>query len=248
MGRDYEQYQLHLIAAEYRAKGYTVDLEASVPESNARFDALARGPQGAVVVIELVNAQREAASHARLEILRQAAAFFPNASVDLRYIDPGRSAFAVQMQEDRGPEQAQGEPSERLNTLLKMRLPKQSSGSRISLVRLYLGLWALHVATLREFAGIAGSEQDRSLGVLDQYDLLLKQDLLVPPEQTEDSAQLDLHELHQIAEALLLGAPVGATEARELRTHIRSVRAQIRRWKRMTVSAVTKKQEGEGGE
>ncbi|WP_427913959.1 hypothetical protein ACPWT1_03090 [Ramlibacter sp. MMS24-I3-19] len=248
MRRDYEQYQLHLIAAEYRAKGYTVDLEASVPESNGRFDALARSPEGAVVIVELVNAQRETASDARLEILRQAASFFPNASVDLRYLDPGRSAFAVHTQEDRETEQAQGDPSERLNTLLKMRVPKQSGGSRISLARLYLGLWALHVATLREFAAMAASEPDRSLAVLDQYDLLLKQDLLVAPEQTEDSAQLDLHELHQIATALLQGASVTSMEARELRTHIRSVRAQIRRWKRMTVAAVTQKLGGEGGE
>lgn len=204
--RDYEQYQLHLIAAEYRFRGYTVDLEAPVPQSNARFDALASGPDGNVVIIELVNAERDLVSRdGRLEILRQAAVTYPNASVDLRYIDPGRSAFAIHTKESAEAEQEPEPFLKRLNSLLAMRLPRQSGSLRISIVRLYLTLWALHVATLQAFAMTAASQPDRSLSVLDQYDALLKRELLVAPEQSEDSAELDLYQLYKIAEALLQG-------------------------------------------
>jgi hypothetical protein len=242
--RDYERYQLELIAAEYRAKGYKVDLEAAVPESNWRFDALATKHDGSAVIVELVNAQRGMERHARLELLNRAAAIYPAAFIDLRYIDLGRTAFFMQMERSPESDEGQGSALERLNSLLRTRLPSKATVSGIALVRLYLNLWSLHVATVRAFAMAVGSESAGSHTVLDQYDSLLRREYLAAPEQSEDFTELDFHQLQQIAAATLEGAPVGIAEVRELRIHIRSVRAQIRHWKRTVPRLVVRNLRG----
>jgi len=102
-------------------------------------------------------------------------------------------------------------------------------------------MWLRSVA----FAICASDEIEATHEVLEQYNALLKSDLLVAPEQAANSVDLDFHELNQIGAALLQGAPVQAEQLLELRAHVRSVREQIRRWKRNTIRSLTVKIRGD---
>lgn len=243
----YQRRQLQLIAATYEARGYSVALDVAVPETNWRFDAVAKSVDGAVVVIELVNARRgEGDRDARLAVLRRAAAMYPNASVDLRYIDFEQSDLLERADRVGQPELNAGVALDALNKVMKIRLPRRPSPSRIALVRSFLDLWSLHAAAVQAFAQLAleDAKTSDSRGLLEQYDNLLKSDLLIAPEQAEDDATLDLRDLHRIAAALLQGGQVDAAEVAELRAHVREVRRQIRRWKSATNKTVTAKVRG----
>jgi len=152
---EYEQHQLRLIAAEYESKGFSIVLEVPVPGTNFTFDAVATRPDGGVTIIELVNARHELRNtETRVDVLRRAALLYPGASVDLRYIDSGQSAFSVQMERLPNVQGGADNQVDRLNKVLKVRLPKQPGGSDVALTRSFLDLWALHVATIRSFRNL----------------------------------------------------------------------------------------------
>jgi len=58
VSREYEQYQLELVARSYRQRGFEVRIQDSVGNSSFQFDAYARNAEGEVVIIQLVNALR----------------------------------------------------------------------------------------------------------------------------------------------------------------------------------------------
>lgn len=227
----YESYQMRLIAAEYEAKGYRVALEERILALQANFDAVARGPGGEVVIIEVVNRSRGSGNlEDRAEALRRAAAILPKASVDFRYIDAGQAAFFRRPSASAEGSAAKVDSASLLLSLLSTRLPKKPGKGMLSLARAFLDLWALHVATIAAFAHVAPVELGSMTGALDAYDRLLRVEALSPPEQLENPVSLDLYQLHDVAKGLLLAGAVAADEVEELREHVKSARRQIRRW------------------
>lgn len=118
---DYERYQLELILREYASRGFEVSQEAQAGLGNMRFDAIAKNREsGKLVVIELVNkAQSRARASERINVLRRFAEIYPDAQVDLRYID-------VEISRIRWWQEAVGEDRfASIKDILSQRLPRR---------------------------------------------------------------------------------------------------------------------------
>lgn len=224
---DYERYQLELILQEYSSRGFDVSLEPQAGIGNMRFDAIAKNrASGQLVVIELVNkTQSKSMASERINAIRRFAEIYPDAQVDLRYIDVEKSRVRWWQElvgEDR---------SASIKDVLNKRLPRRSI-SVLGRSMYFMQVWALHTATIRAYGRIIDPliAPPRSLGALEIYNDLLRLQLLHPPEELIEGIDLNLFDLHEAVLAIAEGAAVNDRYLDNLIHHFHSVRQQVRKW------------------
>lgn len=216
---EYEKYQLDLIAMEYNARGYTVSVETRVQGFQYRFDAVAEGPNGEQVFIEIVNkSQTVDAAQLRLRALEEVAARAPHAKVDFRYIDVDTMAWrmACNRQQITGPQ---------LKQLLAMRVP---SLTQTVVAGQLLNLWQVHASTIRAFAVWLGMEKEPNLTILDLYNESLRQKFFTAPQDVVDEVEMDLFEIFEDVQVAVQGGVLGQHSFDQLRLHVLEIRKQIR--------------------
>ncbi len=224
---DYERYQLELILQEYASRGFDVSLETQAGIGNMRFDAIAKNrASGQLVVIELVNKmQSKSRASERINAIRRFAEIYPDAQVDLRYIDIEKSRFRWWQElvgEDR---------SANIKDVLNKRLPRRST-SVLGRSMYFMQVWALHIATIRAYGRVIDllTAPPKSRGALEIYNDLLRLQLLHPPEELIEGIDLNLFDLHEAVLAIAEGAAVNDRYLDNLLHHFHSVRQQIRKW------------------
>ena len=225
--REYEQYQLRLIAASYRQRGYDVDIQKRV--GGFVLDAVAtHGNTGETVIIELVNARRTAKQmEMHVAAFESLATELPNAKVDFRYIGVDDNIGSL------GELQSRALPEVGLHEMLTARLPRvppilDAAASPYEATRQFIELWVLHVRLLRAFAkhlGVPGAAEEN---VLEVYNELLRGKSLTPPEAWIQDLSLDLFDLYDEARGALQGAAVRLETFMQLRRHVLDIRRQIR--------------------
>jgi hypothetical protein len=217
--RDYERFQLALIAQDYESRGYTVTLEERLANTGVTFDAVARREvDGSMVVIEIVNAMRSDALEQRRKAFAKLAEAFPGANVDLRYVDPALPKWAPRLATQPGTREAlldAGEPE------------------GYQMARNLLFLWSYHAALLRAYNTITvellDKEQlyDDPKDILTLYNQLLASGRLRDPAAVADDVDLDLFELFDVVTAAVQGCPITAEEVEQMRRHLFSIGEQI---------------------
>ncbi|MCD4500167.1 hypothetical protein [Chromobacterium vaccinii] len=221
---EYEQYQLALIAQDYRHRGFQVELEGYIPGVPGwRFDALARSETGETVIIELVN-KRQSYHHAKLRLvaLEAVARRQPNVKVDFRYIDVDTGVVWLtrnRRQEDAAPN---------LQQALNVRLPKLPSNA-VDVTQKFLALWLLHVSLIRAYSVHLGLAEVHTESALNLYNELLRTQSLVAPETVEDTVTQDLFELYAQSRGALQGGSINRETLIQLRMHFMNVRQQVKR-------------------
>lgn len=174
----YERYQLELISQEYAGRGFDVSLEPQAELGDFRFDAVARNRvSGQLVIIELVNkAQSKARAAERTNAIRRLAETYPDAQVDLRYIDtekPRVHLWRETVGEDRYAI---------IEDALNKRLPRRPYDT-LGWTMYFMQIWALHMATIRAYGRFLEVliAPPMALGALEIYNELLRFKLLQPP-------------------------------------------------------------------
>ena len=223
---DYERYQLELILREYASRGFEVSQEARAEFGNMRFDAIARNrASGQLVIIELVNkAQSRARATERINAIRRLAEVYPEAQVDLRYIDVEKSRLHWWRD-------TVGEDSyTSIEDALKKRLPRRPNDS-LGWTMYFMQVWALHMATIRAYGRLLDllTAPPVGRGALEIYNELLRFELLSPPEDLVDGVSINLFDLHEVVLAIADGAVVNESYLDSLIHHFYSVRLQVRK-------------------
>lgn len=227
----YEEDQLRLIAATYEKPGFRVvverpleDPEGRLKDFTFRFDAVVYDKKGyPTTIIELIKAdKRQRDIDSRRDAFQTVAQAYPDVNVDFRYIDA-----------DAEPFWSRREPSQRvsvnlLDMALARRLPRTDERD-VHRAAQYADFWTLHVVTIRAYAQWLGIEGHDSKDILDLYNALLRFQRLIPPEATDDNAHQDLFELHRTTLAVLQGGLASYSDIEQIRSHITSVRKQIRK-------------------
>ena len=223
---DYERYQLELILREYASRGFEVSQEAQAEFGNMRFDAIARNrASGQLVIIELVNkAQSRARATERINAIRRLAEVYPEAQVDLRYIDVEKSRlhwWRDTVGEDRYAS---------IEDALTKRLPRRPNDS-LGWTMYFMQVWALHTATIRAYGRLLDllTAPPVGRGALEIYNELLRFELLSPPEDLVEGVSLNLFDLHEAVLAIADGAVVNESYLDSLIHHFYSVRQQVRK-------------------
>lgn len=217
--REYEKYQLELIAMEYHSRGFKVRIETGVQGFQYRFDAVAEGPSGEQIFIEIVNKnQTIEAAQRRLLALEEVVARAPNAKVDFRYIDVDTIGFRM-------ASNRQGSVQPELKQLLAMRVP---SLPQTTVTGQFLKLWQLHASTIRAFAISLGMGEEPNLTVLDLYNETLRQNFIQPPEDIVEEVEMDLFDIFDNVQSAIQGGVVGQHLFDQLRFHVLEVRREIR--------------------
>jgi hypothetical protein len=216
---EYERYQLDLIAIEYRTRGYEVIKEGTVPGLPYRFDAVAKGPEGERVIIEIVNKnQTKKTAERKLLALQAIAAGAPNTKVDFRYIEV--DTIALRMASNR----EQFAPP-KLKQVLAERVPQLRQSN---VAGQFLNLWQLHAATIRAYAVSLRLGDEPNLTVLDLYNETLRQRAITPPEDIVEDVKMDLFEIFENVQSAIQGAVIEPDLFNQLRLHVLEVRRQIR--------------------
>lgn len=223
---DYERYQLELILREYASRGFEVSQEAQAGLGNMRFDAIAKNREsGKLVVIELVNkAQSRARASERINVLRRFAEIYPDAQVDLRYID-------VEISRIRWWQEAVGEDRfASIKDILRQRLPRRPA-SEVGRSMYFMQVWALHTAIIRTYGRFIDllTDPPHGRGALEIYNKLLRFELLHPPEELIEGVDLNLFDLHEAVLAIAEGALVNDRYLDNLMQHFHSIRQQVRK-------------------
>ena len=256
--RDYEKLQIDAIELEYASRGYTVRREPSLPGLNLRPDLIAeRTDPPEFVVIEILNSRRDP-RHAteRLNAMSESvSAAHPGAVFDFRYLaDPDGVAALPRIaatQSLLSPENSVKKKSgERLlRSLLKRRMPAlpvnldDYLGTQI-LVRDWVALATLVRAFCINFDGESlsddGDAEQGDRDILDMYNVLLSRfKFQAADEQLHHMGNdelasnfhfLDLFELRACVGVAMEGGMVLPDVARQLRVHLKSLKAQIWRY------------------
>lgn len=217
--KEYERYQLGLIAIEYQARGYQVKIQTEVQGLGYMFDAVAEGPGDEQIFIEIVNKrQTYKAAQLRLRALEEVAAHAPNAKVDFRYLDVDKIAFHRASNSRRS---AQSD----LKQMLAIRVPSLSQGT---VAGQFLNLWQLHASTIRALAAFLDIGEQAGLRILDLYNEMLRQKFIRPPEDIVEVVEMDLFEIFENVQSAIHGGVVDQYPFNQLRSHVLEVRKQIR--------------------
>ncbi|MGN3966811.1 hypothetical protein ACS0ZG_31920 [Burkholderia gladioli] len=227
---EYERHQLQLIAATYEKEGFDVQLEVRLSNIPFRFDAVAHDPiSEKMVIIEVVNARLgDRSIEQRRRALEAVAKFYPSAKVDFRYIDHGVEPFWV-----RSREPGRRGDVDILQAALSRRLPRLSKKLLYDTIQ-FAELWTLHIAMLRAYGKCLNLDDANSIDVRDLYNELLRLQRLVPPEDNSDKVTENLFDLYDTALATMQGALALRYDVMQIRGHVISVRAQIRKWFKTT--------------
>ncbi|WP_122669893.1 hypothetical protein [Pseudomonas viridiflava] len=221
--REYERYQLDSIASEYRSRGYVVDVEAQLPDTGVRFDAIARrGDDKELVFVEIVNPRlSDDEIVARRLAIADAALRFPNALIDFRYIDIKQSAFLeFNTRDDNSRDQ-------QFRELLKARFPVFNKKPKDA-ARQMLSLWAGYASLLRGLGRLCRHPESEEASILDLYNSFLQRRILVSAEATDDSVSHDLYQMHEVVIAATQGALVDIEYVKQLRGHYQALRKQAK--------------------
>jgi hypothetical protein len=222
----YEKYQLELILREYEGRGFDVLREAQAGLGNMRFDAIAKNrSSGQLVIIELVNkAQSRARAAERINVIRRLAESYPDAQIDLRYIDVEKSRIHW-WQDTVG-----GDRYESIEDAINKRLPRRPKDA-LGWTMYFMQIWALHTATIRAYGRIIDllTAPPIGRGALEVYNDLLRFELLLPPEDLIEGVDLNLFDLHEAVLAIADGAIVNERYLDNLVQHFYSVRQQVRK-------------------
>lgn len=223
--REYERLQLELIVSEYRSRGYVVETEAVLPDSQLRFDGIARNDNGELVLLELVNANMsEDEMAARRHVIKETASRYPGALIDFRYVDTKQALFTqLKLPKD----------EHRFDTfrkLLRARLsPLDEHPENTS--KQMLVLWYGYSSLLRAYARIWSHPQVETASILDLYNSFLKTGILSPAEVKDDKVSDDLFQMHDAMIAATQGALVSLEHVKQLRRHYQWLRKQVRSYK-----------------
>lgn len=224
---EYEKYQLELIAAEYRARGFEVRTQARVSGLPYEFDAVAQNREGEQVFIEIVNKSLSAeAATRKLRAFEEIAARVPNAKVDFRYIDV--DAIALHLAHNRQQFALPG-----LKEALAARVPLLP---RSSIAGQFLNLWQLHASTIRAFAVWLEVRDESNLNILDLYNEILSRKAILPPDDIVEEVDMDLFEIFDNVQLAIQGAVVEPNSFDQLRLHVLEVRRQVREKLRRNIS------------
>lgn len=222
----YERYQLELILREYAGRGFDVSQEVQVGLGNMQFDAIAKNrASGQLVIIELVNkTQSRKKAAERINMIRRLAEAYPDAQVDLRYIDVEKSRIRW-WQDTVG-----GDRYEHIEVALNKRLPRRPDDA-LGCTMYFMQVWALHTATIRAYGRFIDflTAPPVGRGALEIYNELLRIELLHPPEDLIDEVNLNLFDLHEAVLAITDGAIVNERYLDNLTRHFYSVRQQVRK-------------------
>ncbi|WP_318365284.1 hypothetical protein [Enterobacter sp.] len=242
--RNYEEYQLGLILAEYALKGYRPVMQDRF-SNIMMFDAIViDSEERHCIIIELINSSRvhgieqekikrfkdmaqDPHLRSKLRIPEQA-----EISVDFRYIDNNslRNDRNAIIQREYGPHT--------LEKLLANKLPPSAPDNNKSWEKQFLHDWSLIARTIRSAAIWIEYSAERVQGqsVLELYNLLLSLQVLIPTEQLapdydefHDAFNFpDLFELHDKVLNVIEGDVVSQNDVRTLRFHLTSIRKQLK--------------------
>lgn len=224
MKRAYEKYQLSLIVREYLSSGYKIISPSDwLAGSTGTFPDALLEKDGQLIFIELIHS---GLTNSQLEerqlSLKRLSEMYPSAQVDFRYIDNGKIALGQAALEQ------WADPIGEIKKILRSKVPNHKENYHED-VSQKVKIWINYSTMLRCFHEAITGRRSDDKSILDIYNILLKKEILIPPEQMDESIKIDFFELYYLMTAVIEGAQIERRKLDEIREHYLCNRRQIRK-------------------